>query len=275
MSQETLQAQVLIGSILELLTSEPELVSKLNLTQAQDRETFKLTCDLSDKEAIASKVLPYLTKQVDNFTNVSSFDDYSNRDVVGSYPADDQRSGWWLISIGYTFLHLAIGYPDILIQQAVAAKELHSDDDTYVAPDEFEGLIIDIGEYELDRLLDIFAIVTAKPDDIFESDFVEIDALCRKYNREKVSTIQELLGDHLLKTSYLPQRSFLEVATYSPGVYVYSVDPLLEHTIENTVISIRRLDGTHYMYFFKNGILNREPPFRASTDLHKSIMQDD
>lgn len=274
MSQVILQTRMLVGSILELLTKDPTLVASLNFTLPQDRKTFSLTCDLDDKELLATKIIPHLRSQSDNYYNLSSNDDYSNRDIIGSYPADDPRAGWWLISIGYTFLHLVVGYPDVVIQQAVKAKEMQIEGETYVAPDPNEGLIIDIGEFELERLMEIFAIVSAMPTGLIEDDFIRIDSLCRQYNRNSVKTVHDLLGEDIKLTSYLPERSFLEVASYAPGVYIYSIDPLQEHNIENTVISVRGLDDSHYMYFFKDQKLNREPPFRANSDLHNSLMQD-
>lgn len=275
MSQIILQVQTLTGSILELLSSQPNLVSELNFTLQEDRDKFKSTCDLSNKEAIASRLLPLLSKQADNFPNVSSQGDYFETDICGMYPADDPRSGWWLISIGYLFVHIVIGYPDEVVRQAIEAKDLEHDDENYIAPDEFEGLICDIEENELDRLIDIFSIVSAKPRDLTDQEFVEIDELCRGYCYEEHDTIADLIPEEQLKLmSILPERSFLQVAAYQPGVYVYSLDPELPFKIENSVVSIRRNDGTHYMYLFKDLKVTREPPFTINQSLHDSIMND-
>lgn len=274
MSNVLLQVQFIVGSLLELITENPDLVSELNFTQESDRRTFKESCDISDKEKLAKKIVPFLAKHSDSVQNLSSFEDYSNMDLVGSYQADDPRSGWWLIVVGGVYVHLPIGYPDVLSHQTAMERNA-TQEEGYIPPDQFDGLIVELDEYELDRLIEIFTVVSAKPKELTDEDFINIDLLCRRYNREEVETVADLLGEHIEKVSLLPQRSYLEVATYSPGVYVYSVDPSLLFNIDNTVISIRRNDGTHYAYHFKHGILNREPPFRINKSLHDSIMKDE
>lgn len=263
------KAMTFVGTLLQLISTEPQLVATLNFTLREDRDKFSKTV-IWNQNKIAKLILPVLNSWSDLYPTLSSDADYSNQDIIGSYPADDPRSGWWLIASGSTFVHLVIGYPDVLVKQSIETAQLDANVPHEVNPE--DGLICDFTPEELERLMEIFSITAAAPTEISEEDLDDIDNAIRKYERNVHENILVLLGVNFMKTSYVPHRSYIEPASYQPGGYIYSIDPALPLTIENTVVSIRRFDGTHSMYYFKDHILHREPPFTLNESIHASIM---
>lgn len=263
------KAMTFVGTILQLVSTQPQLVATLNFTLREDRDTFSKTV-IWNQNKIAKLILPTLNSWSDLYPTLSSEGDYSNQDIIGSYPADDPRSGWWLITSGSTFVHLVIGYPDVLVKQSIETTQLEAEVPHEVNPE--DGLICDFTVEELERLMEIFSIVSAAPEDITEEELDAVDNAVRKYERNVHTDVVVLLGEHITKTSFVPHRHFLEPASYQPGIYIYSIDPEQEFNIVNTAISIRRFDGTHSIYYFKDNILHREPPFTLSDSIHTSIM---
>lgn len=262
-------ATIFIGTILQAISTAPQLGAELNFTLREDREKFKKTV-IWNQRNLASRMVPILQSMSDAYPNVSSSNDYTNQDVVGSYPADDPRAGWWLISSGCSYVHLVIGYPDVLVKQSVEAEGLQTEVPGEIDPN--DQLICDFVPEDYDRLIDIFSIVSAAPE-INEDDIEEIDSRIRKFQPYVHTTVQELLGNELMgKVAYLPHRHFLEVASYQAGIYIYSIDPEQQTLIGNTAISIRRFDDSHVIYYFKENTLHREPSFTLDTSVHDAIM---
>ena len=240
------KAKTIIGRVLELLSTTPEIVSTSNFTMMEDREEYLETVNL-DQCVMAANLVPFLSSIADNCEILFSNMDMCGRDIIGCYGADDPRSNWWLFSSGSSFVHLPIGYAEQLTDEEL------EDGAANTSP-----LICVIDANDIMMLLEIFTNNAAKPEDLSVEEYDAVISRIRDYDKTKHKDIHALLGDTIKHTCFVPHRSYLEPSSYNDGMYIHSVDPDAPLSLVNTTIRIVQ-NGTTAVYYFKDETLHREP----------------
>lgn len=244
----------LIRSILNVVNIDNEkALEYYNVFTLDGLEAFLST--LKPRETYMSEVAKLLGPLMDSFPNLSSNEDYSFKDICGSYPLDDPRAGWWTISVGNTFINI------------ICSEQMENEDlQSYLERTENH-----LDDADIAQLLVLFEKCLTTRDHLTIAELNEIVEAIQKYDGSQKNILD--LFDKDLHLSLAINRSFLDPYHFQPGAIVYSVDPNnITTELHNLAISVRYPNSDNVIYTFENNKLIRFPDMVVSNELHDKLM---
>lgn len=249
-------AHQFLGTVLMNATTNPELVDGSYLMDSRNVAAFMLT--LKDRQDYCNDIAVALRAMADSFPNLKSNDDYAFKDVLGSFPSDDEhRAGWWLISLGIHFAY-------IIVSEGI-------DNET---PAEFEERCEGhLSEEDIFNLIKLYTITTRCQGDVKFEDLDKLVEQIRQYDGTQI-TLSDLFDDTVVGAMAL-EYTPIESIHYQPGVIVYRLfNAVDDFSLSNLAISVRYPQAvTNTLFTFDAGQVIQYPNAYINDHLHDAIMR--